>query len=204
MTKPAPRIISNRLIVMTFLIAVSLPLTVAADGPIREAVQVIQVPAVYITMKGLTWIGKGWVLLVLAAGLLAWGIWRKQPAPKTAGTMGIAALVISGIAGQIIKHLIGRPRPRLLDSGAFHLGPSLESGYDSFPSGHAISAFAMAVVLSSVYPKWRGLWYGAAVLVALTRVYTDAHFASDTVGGAFLGIVVAKAALHYRQWYQAS
>lgn len=204
MAKPAPRIISIRPIIMTFIIAVSLPLTVVADGSIREAVQAIQVPAVYIIMQGLTLIGEEWVLLVLAAGLLSWGIWHRQPLPKTAGTMGIAAIVISGIVGQIVKHLIGRPRPRLVDSGASHLGPSLESGYDSFPSGHTISAFAMAVVLSAVYPKWRGLWYGAAVLVAFTRVYTDAHFASDTAGGAFLGIVVAKAALHYRQRYQAS
>lgn len=204
MAKPALRIISIRPAIIAFLMAGSLSLTIAIDGPIRELIQANQIPAVYTVMKWLTWLGKGWVLSVLAAGLLAWGIWRKQPAPKTAGTIGIAAIVISGIAGQIIKHLIGRPRPRLLGSGASHLGPSFESGYDSFPSGHSISAFAMAVVLSAVYPKWRGLWYGAAVLVAFSRVYTDAHFASDTVGGAFLGIIVAKAALHYRQRYQAS
>jgi undecaprenyl-diphosphatase len=48
----------------------------------------------------------------------------------------------------------------------------------------------MAAVMTAVYPSGRWIWYSLAVLVAFTRVYIDAHFASDVLAGAVLGVLI--------------
>ena len=63
----------------------------------------------------------------------------------------------------------------------------------SFPSGHAVSAFSAATVISagsSAAPAW----YALAGLVAASRVYVRLHHASDVVAGAALGLVLGRIA----------
>jgi undecaprenyl-diphosphatase len=67
----------------------------------------------------------------------------------------------------------------------------------SFPSGHASSAFTAAGVLSQGDPLWP-LYYGLAVVVSSSRVYTKMHHASDVVVGAALGATIA--AVAKRAW----
>jgi membrane-associated phospholipid phosphatase len=106
-----------------------------------------------------------------------------------------AAIAVSGILDQILKHLIGRGRPRLLRvDGPFHFEPfSIRDVVASFPSGHTTSAFAAAVALGMMRPDWRGRLIGAALLIGLSRVLVGAHYPSDVVGGAALGSVVSLA-----------
>lgn len=102
--------------------------------------------------------------------------------------IGLAA---SGISVQVIKHLIGRARPRISDSLVI-IGPSLRGGYDSFPSGHSAMAFCLAAILSRYY---RGYWipfYIFAVLEGLARVDGTSHFPADVLAGAIVGTVAAK------------
>lgn len=97
----------------------------------------------------------------------------------------------SGIGAQVLKHLLGRARPRLTDETVF-IGPSLKSNYDSFVSGHTAVSFCMAFILSHYYPKYRALFYAFAVLTALGRLETPSHFPSDLLGGAVFGLVAAR------------
>jgi undecaprenyl-diphosphatase len=166
-----------------------LPLIFLEDGPIYILLRDHRVQAIFDLMRILTWLGHGWVLAAVAAVLVGIGQWRKQLRLKQAAALSLIALAVSGLAVQAIKHLIGRPRPRLADRGVFDWGPSFQTGHDSFPSGHAVSAFAMAAVLSSFYPAARWIWYSLAVLVAFTRVYIGAHFPSDVFVGAALGVL---------------
>lgn len=107
----------------------------------------------------------------------------------------IAAIAISGLADQVLKHLIGRARPRLLPiDGPFHFAPfSAVDVLASFPSGHTTSAFAAAVALASMRPDWRGRLLAAAVLIGVSRVLVGAHYPSDVVAGAALGTAVSLA-----------
>ena len=111
------------------------------------------------------------------------------------GLFVFAAVAVSGLSCQAIKHLLGRARPRFFaEWGAFHFdGPSWRAGLDSFPSGHATSVFAAAVALSLILPAWRAPLFALAVLVCVARVLAGAHYPSDTLAGAALGSVVTLA-----------
>ena len=65
----------------------------------------------------------------------------------------------------------------------------------SYPSGHAATVFAPALVLVLAYRQWR--WRIAALsgatLIALSRVYLGLHYPSDILGGAILGATVGAA-----------
>jgi membrane-associated phospholipid phosphatase len=65
-----------------------------------------------------------------------------------------------------------------------------EASY-SFPSGDASLAFAMAMSLSITVPRFRWLWWTLAIIVGLERIAENAHYPSDVVAGAALGIAVA-------------
>ena len=105
----------------------------------------------------------------------------------------IAVLAFSGIASQVIKHLFGRARPSLIDMvGPFHFDlMALKSTYASMPSGHAVSAFAMAVSLGWMAPRLRLPLLGLALLIAISRVVISAHYPSDVIAGAGLGVFSA-------------
>ncbi len=106
-----------------------------------------------------------------------------------------AAVALSGIADQVLKHVIGRARPRLLRvDGPFHFEPfSIVDVLASFPSGHTTSAFAAGVALGLIRPAWRGRLLAAACLIGASRVLVGAHYPSDVVGGAALGTAVSLA-----------
>ena len=100
-------------------------------------------------------------------------------------------LLTTGTVIQVIKHLIGRARPRLSHDPVF-IGPSLKSGYDSFPSGHSAMVFFFAYTLSQYYPRYRALFYLFALAVSVDRVEELAHFPSDILAGAIIGFLLGK------------
>ena len=65
----------------------------------------------------------------------------------------------------------------------------------SFPSGHTITAFAVAVSLSHYYPDLTFGLVFCAVSVAASRILLGMHFLSDVVAGAVIGSLLARAAI---------
>lgn len=102
-----------------------------------------------------------------------------------------AAFLTRVLVKYVLKPGFGRERPE--DSGGravFRPG----SGNDSFPSGHATQAFAIASVVASRSKGWviPTIAYAAAGAVAFDRVNDRAHFASDVAAGALLGTAVGR------------
>jgi len=63
---------------------------------------------------------------------------------------------------------------------------------DSFPSGHATSAFAAATMAADRHPKQAPYWYGAAAAIAWSRVRLKRHHTRDVLAGAAIGYGMAK------------
>ncbi len=103
----------------------------------------------------------------------------------------------------VIKLLVLRSRPRasnLIDGtvgdtfgGWFQR--DLNSGSQSFPSGHTATAVGLAVVLAAWYPRGRWLFATVATLVGIHRIQHLAHFPSDVFVGAAAGWFVAACCL---------
>lgn len=172
------------------------------DSPIRNAAQQLKDPIWYSVMKGVSYVGAGEILFVVSLVVVAIGLLTRQEKTQEAGRFGMYAAALSGLLGQMIKHLLGRPRPRLADVATFPVGPSFASGYDSFPSGHAAASFALAFILAHYYPRGKLFFYAAAALISFSRIYTGSHYTSDTFGGAGLGLFSAALLLHWREAIQ--
>ncbi|QCI68831.1 phosphatase PAP2 family protein [Phreatobacter stygius] len=95
----------------------------------------------------------------------------------------------SGLIIAIVKRIIGRARPRYFEEfGALHFDlTAWKASYASFPSGHSQTAFAIAVALACLAPRWRKLLLVIATLVALSRIVVDAHYFTDIVVGSAWG-----------------
>jgi membrane-associated phospholipid phosphatase len=99
------------------------------------------------------------------------------------------AMIASTLLCEAIKELVGRARP-IAHLGPFHFVPGIGPGNDmnSFPSGEATAAFALAALLAIYFPRSRWVFYVLAAVAAAARVAAYRHFPSDVVFGAGLGI----------------
>jgi membrane-associated phospholipid phosphatase len=96
------------------------------------------------------------------------------------------AIALPGLFVTIIKRLIGRVRPSVV--GPFAYVPfSWRPDYASMPSGHATTAFAVAVAIGAVWPRARPLLWLYALVIAASRVIIAAHYPSDVIAGACVG-----------------
>lgn len=62
---------------------------------------------------------------------------------------------------------------------------------DSFPSGHATAAFALAAMQPA---REQPYWYAGATLIGVSRVTLDRHYVHDVLAGAALGYFTAQQA----------
>jgi membrane-associated phospholipid phosphatase len=131
------------------------------------------------------------------ATLSRWARWAR-------GTLLVAAVAGAGIAGELLKLVLRRERPRAHE-GAYVFRSFAERPFSSgglaWPSSHAIVAFGAAAMLSRLFPRAWVVWWGLAWGCALTRVADRAHFVSDVVTAAVVAWLVVEAMwrLHARR-----
>ena len=112
------------------------------------------------------------------------------------------AVAVSNLVTEVLKYCIGRGRPFVGgEANAFHFSHFAGSpAYYSFPSGHATTAFALALAVSAIWPQARVAMAIYALIIAMSRLVLLAHHPSDVVAGAMVGIV---GTVFVRYWFAA-
>ena len=112
------------------------------------------------------------------------------------------AVLVPVLTGEIIKWIVGRGRPFVGGkANAFNFEPFAGTeAYASFPSGHAITAFALAFAVSAFWPWARVVMLVYAISIAISRLLLLAHHPSDVVAGAVIGVI---GAVFVRYWFAA-
>jgi len=133
--------------------------------------------------------GDGWLWYAMGLVILLFGGAERFEAVSAAGlaaAVGIAVFLF-------LKRRTRRKRPCAIEPHCW--ATLLPPDHFSFPSGHTITAFAVALSLSSFYP---GLLLGllfCACSIALSRILLGMHFLSDVLAGAVIGAGLAYSAV---------
>lgn len=118
-------------------------------------------------------------LFLIGSNLLIIGwAWRKSLHKVIKLTLGLELMVLILVQGL-----------KLLDLGSWSIRP--HGGNDGFPSGHATHAFAIAFVLTLLFPRFRWLWYMCAASISWSRIETSSHNGFQITAGIILGTGIA-------------
>jgi undecaprenyl-diphosphatase len=137
-------------------------------------------------------LGDGWLWPVAAVLLFVSGHGDAQ----TLVAMAVAAAVANASL-LLVKGRVRRPRPcELTPPRAFDLGPLEWFACDrfSFPSGHALNAFALGAVVALALPAVAVPVLAMAASIAASRVLLGLHWLSDVFAGALAGATIGGSA----------
>lgn len=152
--------------------------------------------------EGVSLVLDPWVLRPLVTVL---GVVLLVRGRRRLGGWVLFALWGGALLGMVLKEIVDRARPDLLDPVATAPGRS-------FPSGHALGATIalglLVLVLGSLLrPVWRRLAWAAAILgvllVSASRVVLGVHYLSDVTAGILLGAGwLAITAAAFQAWHR--
>ena len=132
--------------------------------------------------------------ITIAGGLLGTtylgGLLFKDPWLRITGLELAEGLAFAGITTTMLKVIIGRSRPYNNFGSQSYKPFQTKNGHNSLPSGHVTVAFTLSSILSERFrnPFVSCILYGIATCTALSRMYHDEHWLSDTFLGAAIGI----------------
>ena len=171
-------------------------LVVASWPPVADADRVVLVE-LHDVVAGMPWLvfclkvlGRLETPLVYQALMVVvavWLLWSRRP---VAAVYTVVTILIGLELPRLIKEVVRRPRPGLLD-------PVADAGGFSFPSGHAMCATIVALTfLVAAWPVLRGRWRRTAVVIVmvgvlltcLARLGLGVHYLTDVVAGVLLGV----------------
>ncbi len=146
-------------------------------------------------------LGNGESLVVVSVMFLIVGYGLRRQDWKSAGWQTLFSHGLAGLLSNVIKHLVGRARPKFMHAGNLELSPMTGSGWDSFPSGHASASFAVATVLAMKFPRWRWLFIVLASAIAGSRILRGSHFITDVAAGTVIGVLAGTVVANpWRDW----
>ncbi|HEY2351743.1 MAG TPA: phosphatase PAP2 family protein [Candidatus Acidoferrum sp.] len=131
-----------------------------------------------------TRLGDGWLWYGLGVMLLVYGGPQRFAAVTAAGSAALGGVLIF----KALKHLSHRMRPCQLEPHCW--SKILPPDRFSFPSGHTMTAFSIALVLSYFYPGLEGMLFFVALSIAFSRIVLGMHFLSDVLAGIVLGVAL--------------
>jgi undecaprenyl-diphosphatase len=134
--------------------------------------------------------GDGWLWYALGIILYFFGGPHRFAAIGAAGSAALGGIFLF----RALKKTSHRQRPCDIEPHCW--SSVLPPDRYSFPSGHSITAFAVAISIGLFYPELMASLLTAAVLIAASRIILGMHFLSDVVVGSGIGIALATLAFH--------
>jgi undecaprenyl-diphosphatase len=128
-----------------------------------------------------TRLGDGWIWYSVGIALLLFGGEMRFIAFAASASAEAATVFLF----RFLKKASKRKRPCHMESHCW--ANVLPPDQFSFPSGHAMSAFAIAVPLCIFYPQLQAALFALSVSIAVSRVILGMHFVSDVIVGSLLG-----------------
>src|SRR5579884_673023 len=126
--------------------------------------------------------GDGWLWYLVGLAILLFGGSARLTAAAAAGSAALAGVGIF----ILLKKLSGRKRPCEIEPHCW--ANLLPPDQFSFPSGHTITAFSVAVALGSFYTFLLPPLLFCALSIAISRILLGMHFLSDVAVAALLGV----------------
>jgi undecaprenyl-diphosphatase len=125
--------------------------------------------------------GDGWLWYAMGLAIAVLGGKTRFEAVGAAGLSSVLSILLF----IWLKRLTGRRRPCQIEPHCW--ATLLPPDQFSVPSGHTMTAFAVAIPLSLFYPTLTiGLLF-CALSIAMSRILLGMHFLSDVVAGALIG-----------------
>tara|TARA_R110000868_G_scaffold262401_2_gene521134 strand:- start:115244 stop:115891 length:648 start_codon:yes stop_codon:yes gene_type:complete len=135
-------------------------------------------------------IGEDWFKIIVS---ITMGVFYYKKCHYQLSRVWYSSIIIymlSGVLVQIMKFIVGRPRPKMLPEYNvewFEFGARM----NSWPSGHTITTFAFLACVLPFYPRKIQIpMVLLAGLIGFSRVGIGAHYMGDVISGAVLGYVV--------------
>ena len=140
--------------------------------------------SIRIFMLAMSRLGNGWLWYSLGIFILIGGGQNRYRAFFAGAFGALVAILIF----QRVKPLSHRRRPCEIEPHCWAvLSPPDRF---SFPSGHAMTSFAIAVAVGSFYPQCQPSLLAVAAMIAVSRIIVGMHFLTDIVVGAMMGALI--------------
>jgi membrane-associated phospholipid phosphatase len=160
------------------------------DESVRHFMMQHQNPAMRSFMRYVSLLGD-WPLHA-AVGLILLGFaWRRGSQEwRRIFLAMLLAMMLAGLTGTVIKRSVPRARPSVHTETRWG-GPRFSSRYHSFPSGHVGASTAFFGVLFIARRRIGLACLSIPILIGFSRMYIGAHYLSDVVCAAVLGLLCA-------------
>ena len=175
--------------------AVAIGASFCFDDAVWNFIQQHQNRGVYNFMRNVSRFGDWWSHALAGLILLAIAWIRGSKKWSRVFLAMLIAMALAGVAGTVIKRVVPRPRPSVHTEIRWG-GPHFSTKYHSFPSGHVGASTAFFGVLIMARRRIGLASLPIPILIGFSRMYLGAHYLSDVVCAALLGVLCALVVAH--------
>ena len=173
------------------IVAIIIALSFYFDNAVRDFMAQHQNHGVYDFMRNVSRVGDWPEHFLAGLTLFSFARWRGNKEWERIFLAMLIALSIAGLTGRVVKISTGRARPSVKTEHVWNGLRVSGSKYHSFPSGHVDASVGFFGVLFLARRRIGLACLPIPALIGFARIYIGAHWLSDVVCGAVLGILCA-------------